>query len=95
MSRNIPKRIKRRLMAAEAERALLLKLVEEHEQWDKDREGSFRAIPSYDPYPGDQPCSDQDMGDWDELDETFAYHAQNTWTGFAEEARNLLGMESK
>lgn len=78
-----------------AARELLEKLVKAHDQWVKDREESFRTIPSYDPHDEDQPCIDEEMGDWDEMDECYAYDAQNTWTDFAGEARKLLEMESK
>ncbi len=92
MSRNFPKRIKRRLESAKAQRALLMNLVKAHEQWEKDREEEFREIPSYDPVDGDQPCSDKDMGDYDEMEDRFAYDAQESWTEFADQARKLLGM---
>jgi hypothetical protein len=69
---------------------LLGKLVAEYEQWEKDREASFRNLETYDPVPGDQPCKDWEMGDYDELDETHAFHAQNTFVAFAAEARKIL-----
>lgn len=95
MSRKYPKKVKRRLEAAEADRALLERLVKEHEQWEKDRESMFREIPSYDPHDEDQPCIDKEMGDYDEMEDIYAYYAQNTWIEFVEEARRLLEMESK
>jgi hypothetical protein len=74
---------------------LLEKLVNTHDEWEKDREESFRGIPTYDPFDGDQPCEDRFMGDYDEMEDVHAYHAQNTFVGFAKEARKLLEMESK
>jgi oligoribonuclease NrnB/cAMP/cGMP phosphodiesterase (DHH superfamily) len=74
---------------------LLEKLVKAHDEWAKDREAAFRAIPTYDPFDGDQPCEDKFMGDYDEMEDIYAYHAQNTLTGFVEEVRRLLELESK
>lgn len=73
----------------------LEKLVKAHDQWARDREESFREIPSYDPVEGDQPCSDEDMNDWDEMDDSFAFHAQEEFINLAAEAREILEMESK
>ncbi|MFF1450190.1 hypothetical protein ACFVYF_18925 [Streptomyces sp. NPDC058274] len=96
MSRKFPKKVKRRLEAAEADRALLRKLIKAHGQWERDRVECFREnLPSYDPVDGDQPCTDKEMGDYDEIDADFAFDAQDTWANFAAEARTLLEMVSK
>jgi hypothetical protein len=95
MSRKYPKKIKRKQAAAEADRELLTKLVNAHDQWAKDREEMFQTIPSYDPVPDDQPCIDEEMGDYDQMETDYAFDAQDSWTTFADEARRLLGMESK
>ncbi|MFF4557141.1 hypothetical protein [Streptomyces sp. NPDC001422] len=87
MSRKFTKRMKRQ-HAAQVE--LLEEVVRAYDEWAKDREYSFQGIPTYDPVDGDQPCGDRYMGDYDEMDDIYAYHAQNTLTGFAEEARKLL-----
>jgi hypothetical protein len=87
MSRKFTKRMKRERTK---QLALLEKLVKAHAQWEKDREESFREIPSYDPVDGDQPCEDKDMGDWDEKDYDYACDAQDTFINFAAEARKIL-----
>ncbi|WP_055523474.1 hypothetical protein [Streptomyces graminilatus] len=91
MSRKYTKRMK---FQSAVQRELLEKLVKAHGQWEKDREESFREIPSYAPVDGDQPCIDEEMGVYDERDTNFAFDAQDTWTAFAEEARKFLEMES-
>lgn len=74
-----------------AERELLERLVKTYDQWVRGRESAFQEIPSYNgPVEGDQPCTDEDMGDYDELDEECAYEAQESWAEFAEAARKLL-----
>ncbi|MEU6765924.1 hypothetical protein ABZ916_25840 [Streptomyces sp. NPDC046853] len=90
MSRKYPKKLKRRLDSAEADRALLQKMVKAHVQWEKDREESFREIPSYDPVDDDQPCIDKEMGDYDEREDMYAYDAQESWESFVKQARELL-----
>lgn len=91
MSRKYTKRMKRQNAA---QRNLLEKLVKEHGQWVKDREAAFREISSYDPVDGDQPCTDKEMGDYDEYDTDFAFDARDAFTDFATEARKVLKMET-
>ncbi|WP_326827447.1 hypothetical protein [Streptomyces sp. NBC_01751] len=77
------------------ERELLEKLVKAHGQWAIDREESFQEdLSTYDPVEGDQPCKDWEMGDYDEIDENYAYDARDTFISLAEEARKLLEMET-
>ncbi|MFF9649707.1 hypothetical protein [Streptomyces sp. NPDC014622] len=77
-------------------RELLEKLVKAHGQWEKDREESFQEdLSTYEPIEGDQPCADWEMGDYDEIDENYAYDAGYTFISLADEARKLLEMESK
>jgi hypothetical protein len=91
MSRKFPKKVKRCLKAAEADRALLRKIVKAHEEWANGREDTFRSeFPSYDPFDGDQPCIDAEMNDYDEMETQFAYDAQNELIDLAVEVRKHL-----
>ncbi|CCB74424.1 MULTISPECIES: hypothetical protein [Streptomycetaceae] len=66
------------------------KLVEAHEEWEKERQAWFRQIPSYDPVDGDQPCIDAEMGDYEHIEEIYVLDAQEMLVNFASEARKLL-----
>ncbi|MFF3416799.1 hypothetical protein ACFYW9_19180 [Streptomyces sp. NPDC002698] len=91
MSRKFPKHVKRKLAAAEADRKFLEKLVKAHKHWKENREEAFREnLETYDPIPGDQACEDWEMGDYDEMDEDYAYDARDTFIDFAAEARKIL-----
>ncbi|MFK0231194.1 hypothetical protein ACIQUL_36120 [Streptomyces sp. NPDC090303] len=74
---------------------LLEQLVVAHGKHEREREEDFRTIPSYDPVPGDQPCSDEDMGDYDDREEVWAFEAESMLRDFVNEVRKCLGMESK
>ncbi|WP_328377063.1 hypothetical protein OHB13_11975 [Streptomyces sp. NBC_00440] len=87
MLRKFTKRMKRK-RAKQLE--LLEKLVKAHDGWATGREESFREIPSYDPVDGEQPCTDRDMGDYDERDFEYAIDARDTFADFAAQARKIL-----
>ncbi|MGV9693415.1 hypothetical protein ACWDUX_30405 [Streptomyces sp. NPDC003444] len=76
-------------------RELLEKLITAYEHHEKKREEDFRTISSYNPYPGDQPCSDEEMGDYDQKEDGWAYEAQSVLRNFVNEARKCLEMENK
>ncbi|NEB42563.1 hypothetical protein [Streptomyces sp. SID14515] len=76
-------------------RNLLEKIAKAYTRLDMEREESFRAnLRTYDPRPGDQPCEDWEMGEYDDLESSWAEDAELLLSEFVQEVRLYLGMES-
>ncbi|MEU3437868.1 hypothetical protein [Streptomyces sp. NPDC006863] len=76
-------------------RHLLEKVVKDYAQLDAERAESFRInLQTYDPRPGDQPCEDWEMGDYDELESSWADDVENLLSEFVQEARLYLRAEN-
>lgn len=66
-------------------------LVARFVDWADRRESAFVAeVPSYDPVPGEQPASDEDMDDWDLIDDEYAQQAVELLRELATKARLIL-----
>ncbi|MGW1231406.1 hypothetical protein [Streptomyces californicus] len=77
------------------EKSLLERLIKAYAEFDAEREATFRDhLQTYDPRPGEQPCEDWEMGEYDQLEAAWDAGAETLLGEFVQELRLYLGMES-